>query len=77
MPATGISWNEAARFTNWLNTSQGFSAVYKFSTQPGDPGDNANASIELWQPGDAGYDPDNLFRNRLAHYFLPSVTLVV
>ncbi|MFM7928550.1 MAG: hypothetical protein ACKO9Q_12650, partial [Pirellula sp.] len=22
-PATGVSWNEAARFVNWLNTSQG------------------------------------------------------
>lgn len=73
MPATGVSWNEAVRFTNWLNTSQGFSAAYKFSTQPGDPGYNANADIELWQPGDAGYDADNLFRNNLAHYFLPSV----
>src|SRR6478736_8345825 len=24
-PATSITWNEAARFVNWLNTSSGFS----------------------------------------------------
>ena len=24
-PATGVSWNEAARFVNWLNTSRGYS----------------------------------------------------
>ena len=45
MPATGVSWNEAARFMNWLNTSQGFPAAYKFSTQPGEPGYDANANI--------------------------------
>ena len=26
-PATGVSWNEAARFVNWLNTSQGLPTV--------------------------------------------------
>ena len=31
-PATSVSWNEAARFTNWLNTSTGGSAAYKFTT---------------------------------------------
>ena len=38
MPATGISWNEAARFVNWLNVSQGHPVAYKFHSQPGDPG---------------------------------------
>ncbi len=28
-PATGVTWNEAGRFVNWLNTSQGYSAAYK------------------------------------------------
>ena len=27
-PATGLSWNEAARFVNWLNTSTGHAAAY-------------------------------------------------
>jgi formylglycine-generating enzyme len=61
-PATSVSWFEAARFVNWLNTSSGGVPAYKF---------NGN-SFELWAPGDAGYDPNNLFRNGLARYFLPS-----
>lgn len=72
-PATGASWNEAARFVNWLNTSHGFSPAYSFLVQPGDAGYSANADIRLWSPGDAGYDPSNLFRNSLAKYVLPSV----
>ena len=72
-PATLVSWNEAARFVNWLNTSQGFTPAYKFDVQPGDGGYTSNANIELWRDGDAGYNPNNLFRNDQAHYFLPSV----
>ena len=71
-PATGVSWNEAARFINWLNISSGFSPAYKFSLQPGDAGYSSNANIELWQAGDLGYNPDNLFRNANAVYFLPT-----
>jgi formylglycine-generating enzyme required for sulfatase activity len=41
-PATGVSWNEAARFVNWLNTSQGYQAAYNFTTS------GANANITLW-----------------------------
>ena len=44
-PATGVTWNEAARFVNWLNTSQGHQAAYKFTTQPGGGGYNANENI--------------------------------
>jgi formylglycine-generating enzyme required for sulfatase activity len=65
-PATGVSWNEAARFVNWLNTSQGFQAAYKFTTN------GVNDNIALWAPGDVGYDANNLFRNSLAKYVLPS-----
>jgi len=71
MPATGVSWNEAARFVNYLNTSQGYPAAYKVSKQPEDIGYDPNANIEVWQTGDAGFDANNLFRNSLAHYFLP------
>jgi hypothetical protein len=71
-PATGVSWNGAARFVNWLNTSTGFSAAYKFTSQPGDVGYSANANIELWTSGDAGYNASNLYRNANAYYFLPS-----
>ncbi len=72
-PATSVSWNEAARFENWLNTSTGSLPAYKFSLQPGQGGYSASANIELWTPSDAGYNPNNLYRNSLATYFLPSV----
>ncbi len=71
-PATGVSWNEAARFVNWLNTSSGHSLAYKFASQPGDVGYNANSNILLWESGDAGYNASNQYRNSNAYYFLPS-----
>jgi len=71
-PATSVSWNEAARFVNWMNTSKGYSAAYKFTLQPGDGSYSANANIILWQVGDAGYNAANLYRNSNAFYFLPS-----
>lgn len=64
--ATGVNWNEAARFVNWLNTSRGYSPAYKFTTG------GANDNIALWTAGDAGYDSANPFRNSQAYYFLPS-----
>lgn len=72
-PATGISWNEAARFINWLNQSEGYAHAYKFDQQPGDLGYNSNSHIELWTNLDSGFDPDNPFRNTEAAFFLPSV----
>jgi formylglycine-generating enzyme len=71
--ATGVSWNEAARFVNWLNTSTGSAPAYKFATQPGQVGYDPGSSIQLWTPTDAGYSPQNLYRNSLARYFLPSI----
>jgi len=65
-PATGVSWNEAARFVNWLNTSTGNAAAYKFTTS------GVNDNIALWTSGDAGYDASNPYRNSLAKYVLPS-----
>jgi formylglycine-generating enzyme required for sulfatase activity len=62
-PATGITWYEAAKFVNWLNTSTGSTAAYKF---------DGNGNFQLWSAGDAGYDANNLFRNSLAQYWLPS-----
>lgn len=62
-PVTNVSWFEAAIFVNWLNTSTGYLPAYKF-----DNGGN----FQLWSPGDTGYNPNNLFRNRHSKYFLPS-----
>jgi formylglycine-generating enzyme required for sulfatase activity len=64
MPATSITWFEAATFVNWLNTSTGSVPAYKF--------DDLGA-FQVWQPTDAGYDAGNLYRNKLAKYFLPSL----
>jgi hypothetical protein len=65
-PATSITWNEAARFVNWLNTSTGNQAAYKFTTS------GVNDNLVLWSSVDAGYDANNQYRNSLAKYFLPS-----
>jgi hypothetical protein len=62
-PATGISWQEAAKFVNYLNISQGSVAAYKL---------DAGGNFQIWSAGDSGYNPNNLFRNSLARYFLPS-----
>ena len=47
-PATSVSWNEAARFVNWLNTSTGNQAAYKFTTG------GVNDNIALWTSGEDG-----------------------
>ncbi len=62
MPATGVSWFEAAQFVNWLNDQKGASPAYKFN----------GSTFELWQSGDTGYNTANPFRNSQAFYFLPS-----
>jgi formylglycine-generating enzyme required for sulfatase activity len=62
-PASGTSWYEAAKYVNWLNTSTGNTAAYKF---------DGSGNFQLWSAGDAGYDANNLFRNSLAKYWLPS-----
>lgn len=62
LPATGISWYEAATFVNWLNASEGYTEAYKVR----------DGAFQVWEPNDEGYDSSNIFRNRQAHYFLPS-----
>lgn len=63
-PATRVSWNEAARFVNWLNTSKGFAPAYQFALQPGDVGYSKDAHAIEWSPG--------VYRNPLARFFLPN-----
>ena len=64
-PVIGFSWNEAARFVNWLNTSKGYQAAYKFTTG------GSNDNIALWGAGE--YNGNNQFRHKDAVYFLPSI----
>jgi formylglycine-generating enzyme required for sulfatase activity len=67
MPATSITWNEAARFVNWLNVSKGYAPAYYFP--------NANGSnLVPWtmgQPDD--YQQPNRYRSKRAVYVLPSI----
>jgi autotransporter-associated beta strand protein len=71
-PATGMDWYGALRFVNYLNTSQGYPAAYKFSVGPGEPGYTVSAGISSWLPSDGGYDLRNPLRNKNAKYVLPS-----
>jgi formylglycine-generating enzyme len=59
-----VTWYEAAKFVNWLNTSTGNAPAYKF---------DGSGNFQLWQTTDAGYDPNNLYRNKLAKYILPTI----
>jgi len=61
-PATGITYYEAATYVNWLNTSTGGTAAYKF----------VGGTFQLWSSTDAGYNANNLFRNSLAKYVIAS-----
>jgi hypothetical protein len=61
-PATGVTWHEAAKFVNWLNTSTGGTAAYKF----------VSGTLQQWSPTDAGYNASNLFRNSQAKYVIAS-----
>jgi formylglycine-generating enzyme len=67
MPATNVSWNEAARFVNWLNTSTGGFAAYNFTTG------GVNDNIAVWTVSDtADYDAANPYRSKRSTYVLPS-----
>ena len=67
-PATSVSWNEAARFVNWLNTSKGYQAAYNFTST------GVNDNIALWTSGAAWQqDGQNLFRHKDANFWLPSM----
>ncbi len=63
-PATSLTWLDAARFVNFLNTSTGNSEAYKFDTA---------GNFFVWDAADVGYNPNNRYRNTQAKYFLPSV----
>ena len=66
-PATGITWNEAARFVNWLNIQKGFAPAYKYTN-------NAVATnLTPWTAADTlDYDASNPYRSKRSNFFLPS-----
>jgi formylglycine-generating enzyme required for sulfatase activity len=55
------SWNEAAQFVNWLNTSSGHQAAYSF---------DGSGNMSLWGAGDQS--ATSAFRHKDAVYVLPS-----
>lgn len=55
------SWNEAAQFVNWLNTSKGHQAAYSF---------DGSGNMSLWGAGDQS--ATSAFRHKDAVYVLPS-----
>ena len=66
-PATSITWNEAARFVNWLNTSMGGVVAYKYANS------TMTTNLTPWTSSDTlDYDASNPYRSKRAKYFLPS-----
>jgi len=60
-PASGITWYEALKFVNYLNTSQNYQAAYNF---------DGNGNLLNWNAGQ--YSGNNQWRHKDAFYFLPS-----
>jgi formylglycine-generating enzyme required for sulfatase activity len=68
VPTNEVSWYEAAQFVNYLNTSSGHAATYKFTGTQG----TSDYTMTAWDLLDNGYDSSNPFRNSDAKYFLPT-----
>ena len=68
VPTNELSWYAAAQFVNWLNTSTGNPAAYKFTGTQG----TVDYTLGVWESGDTGYNPSNPYRNSNAIYFLPT-----
>jgi formylglycine-generating enzyme required for sulfatase activity len=64
--ATGITWNEAARFVNWLNIAHGAAPAYRMQA-------GIEGNIDPWTAADVlDYDSANPYRSRRAIYALPT-----
>lgn len=66
-PTNGVSWYEAAQFVNWLNTSTGHQAAYKFTGTQG----TADYTLATWGAAEAD-NVTNLYRHKDAKYYLPT-----
>lgn len=67
-PMDEVSWLEAAQFVNWLNTSTGHHAAYKFTGTQG----QSNYTFTAWSASEAAGGGTNLYRHKDAFYFLPT-----
>lgn len=68
VPNNNVSWLEAAQFVNWLNTSTGHTAAYKFTGTI----HTSDYTFSAWVSSDSGYNANNPFRNSNAFYYLPT-----
>lgn len=67
VPTNAVSWCEAAQFVNWLNTSTGHQAAYKFAGTQG----TSDYTFAAWPAAEAA-GGTNLYRHKDAFYFLPT-----
>ena len=67
VPANEVSWYEAAQFVNWLNTSTGHQAAYKFTGTQGTSG----YALDTWSAAEAS-GGTNLYRHKNAFYSIPT-----
>jgi len=67
IPSNATSWYEAAQFVNYLNTSTGHQAAYRFTGTQG-TGDYA---LDTWSAAEAD-NGTNLYRHKDAFYFMPT-----
>lgn len=68
VPSNNVSWYEAAQFVNWLNTSTGHQAAYKFTGTQGTSG----YALDIWSEAEAD-NGTNLYRHKDAFYYMPTV----
>ena len=72
IPTNRVSWYEAAQFVNWLNTSTGHQAAYKFTGTQGDgESDSDPYTLAVWSAGEAS-GGTNLYRHKDAFYYIPT-----
>ena len=67
MPANFVSWYETAQFVNWLNTSTGHHAAYRFTGTQGTGG----YTLDTWSAAEAD-GGTNLYRHKDAFYYIPT-----
>ncbi len=67
VPTNNASWYEAAQFVNWLNTSAGHQAAYKFTGTQGTGG----YTLDTWSAAEAD-NGTNLYRHKDAFYYMPT-----
>lgn len=67
VPTNEASWYEAAQFVNWLNTSTGHQAAYKFTGMQG----MSSYAFDTWSPAEAD-NGTNHYRYEDAFYYLPT-----